>query len=154
MMGIDRLPERLRSKISTDPSSGCWLWEGATHLSGYGIVRIDRKIYAAHRVVYEYLVAPVTSRELRCLCDMPNCVNPEHREPAKYRTNITPDLDAIAAAAVVPTAITAVTNAARSFCSHGHSLADAYVRKGTMYPDCNTCRRIRQRKMTCEAVAP
>ena len=51
------LPPRVRDKIRTDPTSGCWLWVGATS-SGYGQLRWDGRTHYAHRVVYELLVGP------------------------------------------------------------------------------------------------
>lgn len=57
----------------------CWLWTGCTNGIGYGLIRIDTKLYSTHRFSYElhFGKIPVGIHVLHS-CDNPLCVNPEH----------------------------------------------------------------------------
>ena len=64
---------------------GCWLWNGATKDTGYGVYRARN----AHRVAYEI----ATGRDLGSLhidhvCHTINCVNPEHLRPVTAKQNM------------------------------------------------------------------
>lgn len=83
------LPERIESKISPEPNSGCWLWTAGTDARGYARIQTGNKPKRAHRVVYEMLVGPIPSGlVLDHLCRVHGCVNPEHLEPVTQKTNI------------------------------------------------------------------
>ena len=83
--GTTTLPtwrDRLLSKISPEPNSGCWLWTGNVTQAGYGVLRSggkDEPIKYAHRLMYEmhYGFEP-SGKVVRHKCDNPLCVNPEH----------------------------------------------------------------------------
>lgn len=63
------------------PSERCWLWRGATRLSGVGVFKAETGGLhrEAHRLAYEWLVGPIPKgRPLRHRCGVPNCVNPSH----------------------------------------------------------------------------
>ena len=98
--GLDLLPERLRSKITVDPSTGCWLWR-AVNSRGYGTIRWSGKPRTAHRVVYELLAGPIPdglTLDHTChpgdgscpaaTCPHRRCANPAHLEPVTNRENI------------------------------------------------------------------
>ncbi len=58
----------------------CWLWRGAKHERGYGRVRHNGRIVAAHRLAYElwHRVA-LSPRDLVLhRCDTPACCRPAH----------------------------------------------------------------------------
>jgi hypothetical protein len=80
---------RFVEKVKTDGSSGCWLWEGKTHPSGYGFFNANgRKIYA-HRYPYEYLNGPVPpSLELDHVCENKACIRPDHLDPVTHAENM------------------------------------------------------------------
>ena len=59
--------------------SGCWEWTGSKFKSGYGQVRIKRKLARAHRIAWELVNGPIPKG--MCVlhrCDNPPCVNPDH----------------------------------------------------------------------------
>lgn len=60
----------------------CWLWQGTTNDSGYGIIsgpRPKRQQIRVHRISWEIHNAPIPDN-LWVLhkCDIRNCVNPKH----------------------------------------------------------------------------
>lgn len=73
--------ERFIEKIRFDDETGCWMWEGATYLKGYGQFYLQRDYYSAHRVSYEYFHHRIPDGlQIDHLCRTPPCVNPEHLE--------------------------------------------------------------------------
>lgn len=64
----------------TDKSPfGCWLWIGCVKTSGYGKFTVNFKTCAAHRASYEHFIGEIPDKmEVRHLCHVRNCVNPDH----------------------------------------------------------------------------
>ena len=61
--------------------SDCVIWWGTIAANGYGVgkYRGQRKMFKAHRFVYEECFGPIPDNMLvRHSCDNPPCVNPEH----------------------------------------------------------------------------
>lgn len=74
----------------TEASGGCWIYTGARHTEGYGLVgwRTYGTNYA-HRVAYQRLVGPIPDGlQLDHLCRTRPCVRPAHLEPVAMRENI------------------------------------------------------------------
>lgn len=106
---LEQLPERLSSKIATDPS-GCWRWTASLR-DGYGQVRVGSRVRGAHVVVYELLVGSVPDgMELDHACRNRWCVNPEHLSPMTHRENVL--------RGEAPSAV----NARKTHCPRGHQL--------------------------------
>ena len=77
---------RFRHEI--DPSSGCWIWQGAVSSSGYGNRWVEGKTVLAHRFYYEELVGTIPSDlQIDHLCRNKLCVNPEHLEAVRPAVN-------------------------------------------------------------------
>lgn len=71
--------ERFESKYIPEPNSGCWLWEGAVNLDGYGRFRFRGKLIGAPR--FSLMLYKEQENKNLCVlhsCDNPCCVNPEH----------------------------------------------------------------------------
>lgn len=70
---------RFTEKYKVCSETGCWLWAGALNSGGYGSLKIDRKVIAAHRVSFELYskTIPVGQWVLH-KCDVRSCVNPDH----------------------------------------------------------------------------
>jgi len=72
------LKGRLLAKISRS-EAGCWIWTGAQNSNGYGVIRVNGKLFAAHRASYLAFNGPLLSNLFVChACDTPLCVNPKH----------------------------------------------------------------------------
>lgn len=74
-MGRNRLDPREVCRRHVTYTDTCWLWSSKS----YGKFRIDGRIVAAHRFVYELFRGPIPPRALvRHSCDVRACVNPDH----------------------------------------------------------------------------
>ena len=77
------IKERLLNRIVVD-DNGCWIWQGAPVLGGYGRLTINNKNQFAHIASYETFKGPrpPDARKLGLFichtCDVPLCINPDH----------------------------------------------------------------------------
>lgn len=75
-------------KVTVDPATGCWVWQGAT--DGYGNPRLHRKGRPlTAKFEYWRKAHPDAPRPTRLypLCGNRLCVNPDHMTPAKERVD-------------------------------------------------------------------
>lgn len=85
------LPERIKrrtlSRILVD--DGCWIWTGTIDKANdHGLMWNGKATVPAHRLVYEWLVAPVAPElQLDHLCRNSPCVRPDHMEPVTPKVN-------------------------------------------------------------------
>jgi HNH endonuclease len=129
------LPERLESKFTADSNSRCWLWQACCDRSGYGIIKADGKARKAHAVIYELCVGPVPEgMELDHLCHNPQCVNPDHLDPAPKRINILRGMGVGA------------KNCRKTHCSKGHPLSgdNLRIRSDGYSRVCMECQKARR----------
>jgi DNA-binding transcriptional regulator YiaG len=70
---------KLVSKISANPKTGCWEWSAGKFADGYGAIWTSGTVRRAHRVSYEIHCGSIPDG-LHVLhrCDNPICINPEH----------------------------------------------------------------------------
>lgn len=123
--------DRIADKVDFH-DSGCWLWTGAIHPTGYGQMRTPgtRVSTSAHRVVYESLVEPIApGLVLDHLCRIRACVNPDHLEPVTHRVNLLRGVGINA------------TNAAKTHCKHGHEFTPENTYRYGNKRQCRTCNR-------------
>lgn len=82
------LKTRFDQKWRLDPDSGCWIWEGALSVLGYGKIFLDGKLAPAHRVAWQLYRGDIPDgRVLDHLCRRKNCVNPDHLDPVTVGEN-------------------------------------------------------------------
>lgn len=74
------LEERFKLKFKEGSPDSCWIWKGAKHPQGYGLVkRKDGAQLRAHRISWEVYRGRIPDGTMVChRCDNPSCVNPGH----------------------------------------------------------------------------
>ncbi len=83
-------PLPLDQSYTVDPVSGCWRWNRAVNSDGYAIVKHDRRVRTAHRLIWELTNGPVPAgRELAHQCHNRCCVRPDHLLPVTHAENMT-----------------------------------------------------------------
>lgn len=66
----------------------CWLWTGYKK-NGYGCVRLCKRQFYAHRVMYLlHNKRPLKDRHVCHKCDRPSCVRPDHLFAGTHRDNM------------------------------------------------------------------
>lgn len=80
--------ESIEERITSEPTSGCWIWLGYVDRLGYGHVCSMGRNRPAHRVSYELHRGPIPDGlVIDHLCRVPGCVNPWHLEPVSQAEN-------------------------------------------------------------------
>ena len=83
---VKRIPvvDRILARILIDPTTGCWVWQGAL-VKGYGYVSAwseDQERWVrryTHVVMWEHSHGPVPAgKVLDHRCENPPCCNPDH----------------------------------------------------------------------------
>jgi len=77
-MSRPKLPAEEKFWSKVNKTNDCWLWTAST-AHGYGSIRIDGKLWRAHRLSYLWAYGELFDDldVLHC-CDTPCCVNPDH----------------------------------------------------------------------------
>ena len=132
--------ERLERLSIPEPNSGCWLWTGFLHKSGYGRIAVSHSISRfAHRVSYETFKCEIPDGlELDHLCRVRCCINPDHLEPVTHQIN---------ALRGETGEVMAALNRDKTHCPQGHE----YTPENTYIPrrggrNCRRCKLEAQRR--------
>ena len=137
----DTAKQRLESRYSPDPNTGCWLWIGTVLKSGkleYGVLVYKGKKVPAHRLSYETFVDKIPDGKMVLhKCDTPACINPDHLSIGNHKDNM---LDAMSKGRKYKL---------KTHCVNGHELIESNVRtvkyKNTFNRKCRECELIRDR---------
>ena len=79
-MSPPRISVRSRLLERRKMQGECWIYTGAVHHDGYGVIGIGRgRQFRAHREAYKTFVGEIPPGLLVChRCDVPLCINPKH----------------------------------------------------------------------------
>ncbi len=70
--------QNFRAKVDVRGGDECWEWSAGCNSRGYGMVKVNKKAYSAHRLAY-YLAKGAPGQLYVChSCDNPKCCNPNH----------------------------------------------------------------------------
>lgn len=68
-------------------ANGCWIWNLAKNVEGYGEISVDNKKWSVHRLMYSLLRGDVEGIYVLHSCDTPSCCNPEHLFSGTHDSN-------------------------------------------------------------------
>jgi hypothetical protein len=76
---IELLTQRYRKRIQIDPTTGCWLWQGAKTSKGRGCVLLHGQTVTTHKLFFILFIGPIPDGfEVHHKCNVAHCCNPEH----------------------------------------------------------------------------
>ena len=138
--------ERRLQNIEIDAETGCHVYLGDHHNTGYGRISVGGRQQMAHRVNYERERGPIPDGlVLDHLCRNRACINPDHLEAVTEQVNIL--------RGVGPSA----QHAAQTHCVNGHpfSIENTHLYRGQRA--CRACwpiRKARRRARLGAALTP
>lgn len=134
----------IESFYDVDPKTGCWVWNGARKVAGYGSIRRDGRAWIAHRLLWTIHRGPIPEgMQVNHHCDNPPCVNPGHLFLGTQSDNM---VDACRKRRVNAPGIAKgqpARNALKTACKRGHPFTAENtlisVRDGRGKRNCRTC---------------
>lgn len=90
--GDPRLPESFWKRVSPEPNTGCWLWDGSVVERPEGNIGVhypNKRLETIHRYAFRTLVAELgEDRKLTSpACGVSECCNPDHRSVTVQMTS-------------------------------------------------------------------
>ncbi len=150
--------DRFLEKISPEPMSGCWLWDGAW-CQGYSQMMIGSKklrtakIEYGHRISYELFKGPIPEGyHVDHECKLTCCVNPDHLQL------LTPTEHQRVTLERLPVHPLTAKSQTKTHCPEGHELTGRNLIVGVTprgtFRTCRTCRvRKQQDRRAAERTA-
>jgi hypothetical protein len=149
-MNVANLPvdQRILARVNIDPTTGCWMWTGASWANGYGYMQVDGlRGVGAHRVAYSLWVGEIPDgHHVHHDCEQPACVNPQHLRalsPADHEAHHASTRTTCAAGHPWDDANTRIDSRGHRKCRacHREQAAATYVHKGRQPAslECSTC---------------
>lgn len=91
---MKKIPNWIKGRFMIDPETGCWRWLGkrGSPYSGYAQTKINGKLVAVYRVLYEEMVGPIPEgyqidHVHKKGCRYRSCINPDHLEAVTPKVN-------------------------------------------------------------------
>lgn len=138
MADLKLLPASFQENIELRRTAGvrgrCWLWTAGL-VDGYGKLRVQGKLWLAHRYAYTVIYGDVGDEvKLHHKCRIRNCTNPSHLQPTTNEHNTL--------IGGGPTA----QNFRKEYCKHGHPFTQANIYWEGTKRRCRACQRVRQQR--------
>lgn len=130
---------RFWERVSPEPMSGCWIWDGSATAAGYGTLHANGRPRSAHRVAYEMYRGRIPDGlELDHKCRNTFCVNPDHLDAVPHAVNVRRGHAGRA---------TGRLQRAKTHCPGGHeyNARNTHIRANGER-ECSECTRIRARE--------
>lgn len=80
---------RLMEGLDINKETGCWVWKKSCCRSGYGQIKVFKKMVLAHRYSYEIHKGEIPKgMEILHECDNKKCINPAHLKAGTHSQNM------------------------------------------------------------------
>lgn len=86
---LEKLKEKILSKIKKDEKTGCWEWQDKTEPNGYARVFMAPYRWPVHRAACWIFKGPFPQEAFIChTCDNRKCCNPDHLYVGSHKSNM------------------------------------------------------------------
>jgi hypothetical protein len=133
----ERTVARITARVVVH-STGCWLWKGFVHKTGYGMTSYRGQNSRVHRVMWLAAKGPIPPKMDVChRCDVRHCCNPDHLWLGTRSQNLQDMVDKGRGPCGA--------KAARTHCHRGHPLSGDNIYTYDNHRRCKACDLLRQK---------